>query len=148
MKSQQQSRIPLKMAVLNLVHELMHAFGAKHDPEISERADCTPSDAGVNGRYLMSKYSNNGKKHNHEILSPCTKESVLAVLNSSHRMACLKKVAATFCGDGVVGDGEECDCGSDWSCLITQSCCTPNTDPVGGCKRRSLILSFHHLSHV
>ena len=27
MKSQQQSRIPLKMAVLNLVHELMHAFG-------------------------------------------------------------------------------------------------------------------------
>lgn len=28
MKSQQQSRIPLKMAVLNLVHELMHAFGA------------------------------------------------------------------------------------------------------------------------
>ena len=34
MKSQQQSRIPLKMAVLNLVHELMHAFGEtnmKHD---------------------------------------------------------------------------------------------------------------------
>ena len=27
MKSRQQSRIPLKMAVLNLVHELMHAFG-------------------------------------------------------------------------------------------------------------------------
>ena len=42
MKSQQQSRIPLKMAVLNLVHELMHAFGAKHDSEVSERAECTP----------------------------------------------------------------------------------------------------------
>ena len=91
MKSQQQSRIPLKMAVLNLVHELMHAFGdflsnsttlymiilgAKHDPEISEDPKCTPSDAEQNGRYLMSKYSNNGKKHNHEILSPCTKVTI------------------------------------------------------------------------
>ena len=27
MRSQQQSRIPLRMAILNLVHELMHAFG-------------------------------------------------------------------------------------------------------------------------
>ena len=27
MRSQQQIRIPLRMAVLNLVHELMHAFG-------------------------------------------------------------------------------------------------------------------------
>ena len=88
MKSQQQSRIPLKMAVLNLVHELMHAFGeslsrpschwsvisgAKHDPEVSEDPACTPKDTEQNGRYLMSKYSNNGKKHNHEVLSPCTK---------------------------------------------------------------------------
>ena len=53
------------------VHELMHAFGAKHDPE--ERKDCTPKDVETNGRFLMSKYSNNGRKHNHEVLSPCTK---------------------------------------------------------------------------
>ena len=49
----------------------MHAFGAKHDPE--ERKDCTPKDVETNGRFLMSKYSNNGRKHNHEVLSPCTK---------------------------------------------------------------------------
>jgi hypothetical protein len=29
MRSQQQTRIPLRMAILNLVHELMHAFGYK-----------------------------------------------------------------------------------------------------------------------
>jgi hypothetical protein len=29
MRSQQQNRIPLRMAILNLVHELMHAFGKK-----------------------------------------------------------------------------------------------------------------------
>ena len=32
------------MGVLNLVHELMHSFGAKHDPEPSEDAKCTPED--------------------------------------------------------------------------------------------------------
>ena len=47
--------------------------GAKHDPEEKERPDCTPSDMTENGRFLMSKFSNNGKKHNHEILSPCSK---------------------------------------------------------------------------
>ena len=93
MRSRQQSRIPLRMAILNLVcpinfplwaqvHELMHAFGAKHDPE--ERKDCTPKDVETNGRFLMSKYSNNGRKHNHEVLSPCTK---------------VKRISEIFSGD-------------------------------------------------
>ena len=71
MRSQQQDRIPLRMAILNLVHELMHAFGcfsynsvscinksysmlgAKHDPDTKERADCTPADMEANGRSYM-----------------------------------------------------------------------------------------------
>ena len=32
------------MGVLNLVHELMHSFGAKHDPEATEEPQCTPHD--------------------------------------------------------------------------------------------------------
>ena len=32
------------MGVLNLVHELMHSFGAKHDPDPTENAKCTPDD--------------------------------------------------------------------------------------------------------
>ena len=80
----------------------MHAFGAKHDPE--ERKDCTPKDVETNGRFLMSKYSNNGRKHNHEVLSPCTKvsrfcliysldssqESVVQCLASEDRTRCMK----------------------------------------------------------
>ena len=56
----------------------MHAFGAKHDPE--ERKDCTPKDVETNGRFLMSKYSNNGRKHNHEVLSPCTKVNIFCLI--------------------------------------------------------------------
>ena len=32
------------MGVLNLVHELMHSFGAKHDPDAKENKKCTPDD--------------------------------------------------------------------------------------------------------
>merc|ERR1719153_417626 len=129
MRSQQQDRIPLRMAILNLVHELMHAFGAKHDPDAKERADCTPSDMEANGRFLMSKYSNNGRRHNHEVLSPCTKESVIACLSSPQRTSCVKSTSAGYCGNGVVEEGEECDCGDEFQCLVTRSCCFP---PTGG----------------
>ena len=44
LKSSQEKRIPLRMGVLNLVHELMHSFGAKHDPDPKKRSDCTPED--------------------------------------------------------------------------------------------------------
>ena len=44
LKSSQEDRIPLRMGVLNLVHEMMHSFGAKHDPEASVEPDCTPKD--------------------------------------------------------------------------------------------------------
>ena len=44
LKSSQEERIPLRMGVLNLVHELMHSFGAKHDPDPKKRPECTPED--------------------------------------------------------------------------------------------------------
>ena len=50
----------------------------------------------------MSKYSNNGKKHNHELLSPCTKDSVRRVLAAEHRTSCLARTKESYCGDGVV----------------------------------------------
>ena len=44
LKSANQLRIPLWMGVLNILHEIMHSFGARHDPEPTESADCTPKD--------------------------------------------------------------------------------------------------------
>ena len=62
----------------------------------------------MNGRFLMSKYSNDGHKLNHEILSPCTKEMVRVNLASPSRSKCLLTWAPdettypAFCGDGVI----------------------------------------------
>ena len=44
LRSSQEDRIPLRMGVLNLVHEMMHSFGAKHDPDPSQEPECTPKD--------------------------------------------------------------------------------------------------------
>ncbi len=44
LKSSQEDRIPLRMGVLNLVHEMMHSFGAKHDPDPAQNPACTPKD--------------------------------------------------------------------------------------------------------
>ncbi len=65
----------------------------------------------------MSKYSNDGHKLNHQILSPCTKRLVVQNLESHHRVGCLKKVDVPFCGDGIVQEGEDCDCGTVLQCI-------------------------------
>ena len=129
LKSSQESRIPMRMGVLNLVHELMHSFGSKHDPDVNEVPECTPNDKWINGRYLMSKYSNDGHKLNHMILSPCTKDLVRQNLASEDRTKCLSEIAVSFCGDRIVGEGEECDCGTIFECIASRSCCIP---PEGG----------------
>ena len=90
MSSQQQPRIPLRMAVLNLFHEVMHSFGAKHDPEATDEPNCTPKDQNINGRFLMSRFSNNGRKMNHQLLSLCSRKSVAEVLKSKERTHCLR----------------------------------------------------------
>ncbi len=69
----------------------------------------------------MSKYSNDGHKLNHEILSPCTRSLVRKNLDSETRVACLIKVDSPFCGDGIVQEGEDCDCGTIFQCIAARS---------------------------
>ena len=88
------------MAELNLFHELLHAFGARHDPPPfgaengGAASECNPStaDAAANGRYVMSRFSNNGRRRNHEVLSSCSRRAVSVVLKTGHRTRCLRWV--------------------------------------------------------
>ena len=50
MRTRHMKRIPLRMGVLNLAHEVLHSFGAEHDPNTVE----------CGGRYIISKYSGSG----------------------------------------------------------------------------------------
>ena len=71
LRTRNTKRIPLRMGVLNLAHELLHSFGASHDPH-----HCSPENIRTDGRYLMSKFSSSGVKRNNELISNCTAKSV------------------------------------------------------------------------
>ena len=75
-------RIPLRMGVLNLVHELLHSFGASHDPD-----HCSPENIRRDGRFIMSRYSSSGTKKNNEVISNCTAASVTTTL--ANKVRCL-----------------------------------------------------------
>ena len=120
LRTKKTSRIPLRMGVLNLAHEILHSFGASHDPKT-----CTPSDPKNDGRYLMSKYSSSGVKKNNEIISNCTAQAIKETLSSQKMSFCLHHLQPGYCGDGVVGHNEECDCGPVETCLEKKSLCVP-----------------------
>ena len=57
----------------------------------------------------MSQYSNSGIRENHSKLSPRSKRAVQKVLSDSRMTYCLHNInsnEASFCGDGVVQNGE------------------------------------------
>ena len=123
------------MAVLNLVHEILHSFGAEHDPagiyiklpirfnypnfsfyrckweleNISFSDKHGKRTKNYGGRYLMSQYSNSGIRENHSRLSPRSKKAVQKVLSDTRMTYCLHRINnndASFCGDGVIQNGE------------------------------------------
>jgi len=128
LRTETMERIPLRMGILNLLHEILHAFGASHDPK-----DTKSNAEGKEGRYLMSRYSNSGTKENHAKLSFWSKQSIRQVLSDQRMSFCLHRVDTPFCGDGVVQDGEECDCGLMEDCISKKSCCV---QPGGGPKKQ------------
>ena len=120
LRTKKTERIPLRMGVLNLVHEIFHSFGAEHDPDTREcRATAR------HGRYIMSRFSNTGIKRNNEIISNCTARSISTLLSSSEMSYCLHPRDGGYCGDGVVDHEEECDCGGMEECLEKKSLCNP-----------------------
>ena len=119
-RTKQHGVLPLRMASLNLAHEILHSFGAEHDPVGEE---CGAGERAGRGRYLMSRYSSSGVRANNARVSRCTAGAVAAVLQSD-RATCLSQ-AEPLCGDGAVDPGEECDCGPAEHCVAERSSCVP-----------------------
>ncbi|RMD44163.1 hypothetical protein DV735_g1043, partial [Chaetothyriales sp. CBS 134920] len=121
-------------------HETGHTFGAVHDCDSSTCADatvvssnqCCPlsqSTCDASAQYIMNPYSEPGIQS----FSPCTIGNICSGLGSSSvQSSCLtdNKGIATItgqqCGNGIVEDGEDCDCGGEESCQ-TDPCCDATT---------------------
>ena len=123
-----------------IAHESGHTFGAVHDCDTSACASgnivnaqqCCPrssSTCDARAEFIMNPSTADGITN----FSPCTIGNVCsALLRNSVRSNCLTDnkgvttISGNQCGNGIVEDGEDCDCGGEASCGNNR-CCNPKT---------------------
>lgn len=120
-------------------HEVGHTFGAVHDctsdtcaQNYQSSSQCcvlSRSSCSANGAYIMNPASG----ANQDSFSECTIGNICgAIGRNSVNATCLtsntgvRLVTANECGNGIVEDGEECDCGGEEGCA-GNTCCDPTT---------------------
>ena len=117
------ARVPPKVSQLTLAHEIGHNFGSPHDYP----AECRPG--GGNGNYIMFASATSGDRDNNNKFSPCSVKNISAVLDAvadGKKNNCFQESDGAFCGNKIVEDGEECDCGFDET-ECAEQCCHPRT---------------------
>ncbi|KAK5632526.1 hypothetical protein RRF57_008240 [Xylaria bambusicola] len=120
-------------------HETGHTFGAYHDCTSTTCVDgtrdanqCCPlttSSCDAQGMYIMNPSTGPGLMQ----FSPCTIGNICsAMYRNSVNSQCLSDnknvvtISGSQCGNGIVEQGEDCDCGGATGCE-GNSCCDPDT---------------------
>ncbi|KAL9101638.1 MAG: hypothetical protein Q9163_003113 [Psora crenata] len=123
-----------------IAHESGHTFGAVHDcdsqtcasPNSVNSQQCCPlsgSTCDAGSRYIMNPSTSEGITD----FSPCSIGNVCSALDrNSVKGDCLSDnrgvttITGNQCGNGIVEEGEDCDCGGAENCGDNQ-CCNPTT---------------------
>ncbi|KAL7944362.1 Metallo-peptidase family M12 domain-containing protein [Trichoderma barbatum] len=118
-------------------HETGHTFGAVHDctssacPTDPSAQACCPlssSTCDAGARFIMNPSTGNGITQ----FSPCSVGNICSSLKAASLSSCLTDnrnvptITGSQCGNGIVEEGEECDCGGVQGCQ-NNTCCNPTT---------------------
>ncbi|XP_067139424.1 disintegrin and metalloproteinase domain-containing protein 10-like [Centruroides vittatus] len=133
--------IPRFRIPLNLVHQLGHAFGCRDDPEGNRY--CSPGDINFkHGNYIMHPNISYGAYRNNWQFSTCCKTTVKNFVKQSRIKTCLLRRELSNCGNGIVEEGESCDCNSSTeNCTAVYKCCRINEYPSQCTLRNGMLCS-------
>ncbi|XP_064644930.1 disintegrin and metalloproteinase domain-containing protein 10-like [Lineus longissimus] len=127
-----QQRVPTKVSILTFAHEVGHNFGSPHDYP----AECMPYTKLKNdaGNFIMFAQATSGDRTNNNQFSPCSLNNISLVLDeifnqNNGKINCFKDIGVAFCGNMLVEEGEECDCGYADQCQ--DKCCNPRPVDAG-----------------
>ncbi|XP_020898884.1 disintegrin and metalloproteinase domain-containing protein 10 [Exaiptasia diaphana] len=125
--------VPQRVSEITFAHEVGHNFGSPHDSS----AACTPG--GSSGNFIMFARATEGTKPNNRRFSSCSINKIKPVLDTkgicTDDKCCFKESQAAICGNKVVEEGEECDCGfvDDPSCIEDKCCNGKKEGKKEGC---------------
>lgn len=93
---------PQSVSTVTIAHEFGHNFGSNHDPA----GTCSPG--GSQGNFIMFPQATDGALTNNKLFSSCSINEIRRVLDTES--GCFTQTEA-FCGNGILEEREECDCG-------------------------------------
>ncbi|XP_060076625.1 disintegrin and metalloproteinase domain-containing protein 10-like [Ylistrum balloti] len=141
-------RVVPTVSHLTFAHEVGHNFGSPHDTGI-----CAPYNTqypgASNGNFIMYASATHGNLPNNDKFSQCSKDNMTRVLHSllegTFKKNCLHNQEGSFCGNGIVEEGEECDCGYEDDC--DEICCNPRHEPSKStdCTLRKTVNGINHI---
>ncbi|XP_052810101.1 disintegrin and metalloproteinase domain-containing protein 10-like isoform X2 [Mya arenaria] len=103
-------------------HEVAHAFGAPHDNNETACGEYSVLNEPDAGYYLMHEVAVTGDLENNFKVSNCSLNKIGTVLARESSTLCFIEQKTSICGNGIVEEGEQCDCGS--RCHL-DNCCNP-----------------------